>query len=126
MKEAFCSPDGPSPLGAYSSVIKSGNWVFVSGQGPEDQITHQVKGKTIEEQTRFTLDNLLAQLKAAGADAENVVKVNVYLKDLHNFEKFNQVYADYFPDPKPTRTTVGCDLINGIMIEIDAIAVLVK
>lgn len=126
MKEAFCSPDAPSPMGAYSAVIKSGNLIFVSGVGPEDRITHAAKGKNIEEQTRYALDNLLAQLQAVGANAENVVKVNVYLKDLHDFEMFNEVYATYFPDPKPARTTVGCDLINGIMIEMDAIAVLVK
>jgi 2-iminobutanoate/2-iminopropanoate deaminase len=124
MKETFCSPDAPSPMGAYSAVIKHGNLVFVSGVGPEDHITHAPKGKTIEEQTRFALDNLLAQLQAVGANVENVVKVNVYLKDLGDFESFNEVYATYFPNPKPARTTVGCDLINGIMIEIDAIAVL--
>lgn len=122
MKEAFCSPDAPAPLGAYSSVIKSGNWVFLSGVGPEDRVTHNPKGNTIEEQTRYALENLLAQLKAVGASADNVVKVNVYLKDITTFKKFNEVYAAYFSDPKPARTTVGCDLINGIMIEIDAIA----
>jgi reactive intermediate/imine deaminase len=124
MKEAFCSPDAPSPMGAYSAVIKHGNWVFVSGVGPEDHVTHAAKGKTIEEQTRFALDNLLAQLQAVGANAEDVVKVNAYLKDLDGFARFNEVYATCFPDPKPARTTVGCDLINGIMIEMDAIAVL--
>ncbi len=124
MKEAFSSPDAPAPLGAYSSVIKSGNWVFLSGVGPEDPVTHAVKGNTIEEQTRYTLENLLAQLKAVGASTDHVVKVNVYLKDLSNFKRFNEVYASYFSDPKPARTTVGCDLINGIMIEIDAIALL--
>ncbi len=124
MKEAFCSPEAPAPIGAYSSVIKSGNWVFVSGVGPEDPVTHEVKGNTIEEQTRYTLENLLAQLKAVGASTDHVVKVNVYLKDLGNFKRFNEVYATYFSDPKPARTTVGCDLINGIMIEIDAIALL--
>lgn len=124
MKEAFCSPDAPSPMGAYSAVIKHGNLVFVSGVGPEDRITHVAKGKTIEEQTRFTLDNLFAELQTVGAHAEDVVKVNVYLRDLDGFARFNEVYATYFSDPKPARTTVGCDLINGIMIEIDAIAVL--
>ncbi len=123
-KEMFNSPEAPGPLGAYSSVIKKGPFVFVSGQGPEDAKTHEVKGETIQEQTKLTLENLLAQLRAAGAGAEDVVKVNVYLKDLKDFREFNEVYSAFFPDPKPVRTTVGADLINEMMIEIDAIALL--
>jgi 2-iminobutanoate/2-iminopropanoate deaminase len=126
MKEAFNSSKAPGPMGAYSPAVKAGAVIFVSGQGPEDAVTHAAKGNNIEEQTRFALDNLLAQLEAAGAERDDVVKVNVYLKDLNDFERFNQVYAGYFPDPKPARTTVGCDLINGIMIELDAVALLSK
>lgn len=124
IKEAIFSKQAPHPIGAYSPAVKVGNWVFLSGQGPEDPLTHEVRGATIEEQTRFTVENVLAVLAAAGAKPENVVQVHVFLKDLGNFAKFNQVYAEYFPDPKPARATVGCDLINNIMIEIDAIAFL--
>jgi 2-iminobutanoate/2-iminopropanoate deaminase len=122
MKQAIYTSKAPHPIGAYSPAVKVGDWVFVSGQGPEDSITHEIKGKTIEEQTQFTVENLLAVLAEAGAKPEDVVQVQVYLRDLNDFSRFNEVYAKYFPDPKPARTTVGCNLINGIMIEINAIA----
>lgn len=122
MKQAIFSGKAPQPIGAYSPAVKVGGWVFISGQGPEDPVTHEVRGTTIEEQTRYTVENVLAVLAEAGAKPENVVQVQVFLKDLNNFAKFNEVYSQYFPDPKPARATVGCDLINNIMIEITAIA----
>ncbi|ATW27834.1 RidA family protein [Candidatus Formimonas warabiya] len=122
MKQAIFSSKAPQPMGAYSPAVKVGDWIFISGQGPEDPVTHEVKGTTIEEQTKYTVENVLAILAEAGGKPEDVVQVHVFLQDLNDFARFNQVYAQYFPDPKPARATVGCNLINNIMIEIDAIA----
>ena len=97
--------------------------MFVSGQGPLDPETGKIVGETIEEQTARVLENLKAVLDAAGASMSDVVKVAVHLSDLASFQRFNQVYATFFPDPKPTRTTVGSQL-PGILVEIDAIAYL--
>ena len=112
---------GASPLGAYSQGLRVGDFIFVSGQGPLDPQTGKIVGATIEEQTARTLENIKAILEAGGATLANVVKVGAHLSDLALFERYNKIYASYFPDPKPTRTTVGSQL-NGIMVEIDAIA----
>ena len=78
-------------------------------------------GDTVEEQTARVLENIKAILEAGGASLADVVKVSAHLSDLSLFERYNKVYATYFPDPKPTRTTVGSQLL-GILVEIDAIA----
>jgi 2-iminobutanoate/2-iminopropanoate deaminase len=112
---------GASPIGAYSQGLHVGDFIFVSGQGPLDPVTGQVVGKTVEEQTARVLENIRAILEAGGATMADVVKVTAHLSDLALFERYNKVYATYFPDPKPTRTTVGSQLL-GILVEIDAIA----
>jgi 2-iminobutanoate/2-iminopropanoate deaminase len=76
----------------------------------------------IEAQTRQALENVSAILAAAGASLADVVKVTVHLADLQDFDRFNQVYASYFDEPRPARTTVGSQLL-GILVEIDAVAV---
>ena len=78
-------------------------------------------GTTVEEQTARVLENIKAILAAGGATMADVVKVSAHLSDLSLFERYNKVYATFFPDPKPTRTTVGSQLL-GILVEIDAIA----
>lgn len=121
MKEAITAPGAASPSGAYSQAIRAGELVFVAGQGPLDPVTGEVVGSTIEEQTAKTLDNVAAILAAAGLTLADVVKSTVHLSDMALFDGFNGVYAGYFPDPKPARTTVGSQLL-GIMVEIDVVA----
>lgn len=120
-KHQITTTTGASPIGAYSQGLRVGDFVFVSGQGPLDPATGQIVGETIEEQTRRVLENIKAILEAGGVTMADVVKVTAHLSDLANFERYNKVYATYFPDPKPTRTTVGSQLL-GILVEIDAIA----
>jgi 2-iminobutanoate/2-iminopropanoate deaminase len=120
-KQQIYTSKGPKPVGPYSQALKAGNLVFVSGQGPLDPATGKIVGDTIETQTARVLDNIKAILESAGAGMEHVVKSTVHLSDLALFAAFNKVYADYFPDPKPTRTTVGSQL-PGIMVEIDVVA----
>lgn len=120
-KRQISTQTGAQPVGAYSQGLRVGDFVFVSGQGPLDPKTGAVVGDTIEEQTARVLDNIDAILQAGGATLADVVKVSAHLSDLALFERYNRVYASYFPDPKPTRTTVGSQLL-GILVEIDAIA----
>ena len=120
-KQQITTHSGASPIGAYSQGIRVGDFIFVSGQGPLDPETGQIVGATVEEQTARVLENIKAILAAGGATMADVVKVSAHLSDLSLFERYNKVYATYFPDPKPARTTVGSQLL-GILVEIDAIA----
>jgi 2-iminobutanoate/2-iminopropanoate deaminase len=120
-KQQITTKSGASPVGAYSQGLRAGDFIFVSGQGPLDPATGQIVGETVEEQTARVLDNIKAILEAGGATMADVVKVSAHLSDLALFERYNKVYSTYFPDPKPTRTTVGSQLL-GILVEIDAIA----
>ncbi len=120
-KHLIQTSQGAQPVGAYSQGLRAGDFIFVSGQGPLDPATGKIVGETIEEQTTRTLENIKAILEAAGASMADVVKATVHLSDLSLFERYNKVYASYFPDPKPVRTTVGSQLL-GIMVEIDVIA----
>ena len=120
-KQQITTKDGAPPAGAYSQGLRVGDFVFVSGQGPRDPATGNVVGGTIEEQTARVLETIKAILAAGGATLADVVKVTAHLSDLSLFDGYNKVYASYFPDPKPVRTTVGSQL-KGIMVEIDAIA----
>lgn len=120
-KQQITTKSGASPIGAYSQGLRAGDFLFVSGQGPLDPATGKIVGETIEEQTRRVLENIKAILEAGGASMADVVKVSAHLSDLKDFDRYNKVYSTYFPDPKPTRTTVGSQLL-GILVEIDAIA----
>ena len=120
-KQQITTGSGAQPIGAYSQGLRVGDFIFVSGQGPLDPATGKIVGETIEEQTARVLENIKAILEAGGATMADVVKVSAHLSDLSLFQRYNKVYASYFPDPKPTRTTVGSQLL-GILVEIDAIA----
>ena len=120
-KQQINTTTGVKPGGAYSQGLRAGDFIFVSGQGPLDPATGKVVGDNIEEQTARTIENIKAILEAGGATLADVVKVSAHLTDLSLFDRYNKVYATYFPDPKPARTTVGSQLL-GIMVEIDAIA----
>lgn len=113
---------GTTPAASpYSPGLRVGDFVFVSGQVPRDPATGKLVGETIEEQTTQVLENIKAILAAGGATMADVVKVSAHLTDLSLFERYNEVYVSYFPDPKPVRTTVGSQLL-GFLVEIDAIA----
>jgi 2-iminobutanoate/2-iminopropanoate deaminase len=113
----------PLPVGPYSQGIKAGNLLFVSGQGPLDPKIKKTVGLDIESQTKQTLENVKAILAAAGMTLESVVKVSVFLKDMGDFKKMNDVYSLFFPNNPPARTTVQAQLaMSDWFIEIDVIA----
>lgn len=122
-KKLVTVPGQKEPIGAYSPALTAGNLIFVSGQGPLDPQTNQIVGKTIEEQTTATLQNVQRLLRAAGADLDDCVKVSVHLLNIKDFDGFNAVYKTFFQRPFPTRTTVQSGLWSNILVEIDAIAV---
>lgn len=115
-------PDGlVRPKAPYSPVVRSGDHVYTAGQVAFDATGTLVAGGT-GEQTRQVLANLEACLGAAGCTFDDVVKVNVFLVDLADFEEFNEVYREAFTEPYPVRTTVQAGLPGGIRVEIEAVA----
>ena len=118
---AITSPAAPAPAGPYSPALQFGDWVLLAGQGGADPATGQL-GATIEEQTEQTLRNIGVLLEAAGCTLDDVVSSLVHLSDLSLFARFNAVYGPHFGDPKPVRTTVGADLLHGMLVEITVTA----
>ena len=107
--------------GAYSDGVLIDGFLFVSGQASVDFKTSKFVLGTIEEETHLTLRNIQSIVEASGASMEDVVKCTVHLSDIHDFNRFNAVYAQYFPGVKPARTTVQSVLAEGIKVEIDCI-----
>ena len=125
VKQQISTTGSAAPGGSYSQGLRVGDFVFVAGQVPRNPATGEIQGDTIEEQTAQCLENVKAVLEAGGATMADVVKATVHLSDLSLFARYDKVYATYFPDPKPTRTTVGSQLA-GFLVEIDVIAYIGK
>ncbi|MFZ0591891.1 MAG: RidA family protein [Bryobacteraceae bacterium] len=126
MKEIISTNAAPKAIGPYSQAVRVGNFVFLSGQIPNDPATGQVIEGTIERQTVRVLENMKAVLEAAGLGFENVVKTTVFLKNLNDFNYMNEVYSRYFCGGNcPARSTIqAARLPREVDIEIDAIAVI--
>lgn len=124
-KEIINTSNAPSAIGPYSQGVKVGNMLFVSGQIPVDPTNNEIP-KTIEEQTKQSLENVKAILKEAGIDLNSVVKTTVFLTDLNDFVKMNEVYAMYFDgEIKPARAAVEVSrLPKDVKVEIEAIAII--
>jgi 2-iminobutanoate/2-iminopropanoate deaminase len=115
---------GPAPLNLpFSPGIKYGKLVFVSGQGPIDPNGKVIEGD-IKAQTRTTLENFRRVITAAGSSMENVLQTTVYLKDLNDYAGMNETYSPFFPEPKPARAAIRADLLFGMKVEIQGIAVI--
>ena len=122
MRKVVRTSDAPRPIGPYSQAIVAGGFLFVSGQGPINPKTNQLELGDIRAETRRTLENLRAILEAAGCSLRDVVRVGIYLADLNDFPAVNEVYAEFFTDNPPARTTVGAPGPKNIKVEIDCIA----
>jgi 2-iminobutanoate/2-iminopropanoate deaminase len=122
-RQAISTTNAPAAVGPYSQAIVAGDLVFCAGQVPLDPATGEVLQGTIEEQTERVLRNVGAVLDAAGVTFGDVVKTTVFLVDMGDFAAMNGVYAGYFPDPPPARSTVAvAALPKGARVEIEAIA----
>src|SRR5690606_40864667 len=114
----------PAAIGPYSQAIVAGNLVFTAGQIPLDPKTMQMGEGDVAAQTERVLENIKAVLEAAGASLSSVVKTTVFLKDMNDFSAMNEVYARYFGDHRPARSTVEvARLPRDARVEIEAIAV---
>ena len=112
-------------MGPYSHAVRADNLLFVSGQGPFAKDGSGAIAGTVEEETRRTLDNLKAVLEDAGSGLEHVVKTLCFLDDINNFQAFNGVYAEYFPEDSPARSCVEvAKLPLNIQVEIEAVAII--
>ncbi len=106
MRQAVSTPTAPAAIGPYSQAIKTGTLLFLSGQIPIDPATGNLVEGGIEAQTRQVFKNIGEILKAGGASFDAVVSATVYLIDMNDFTKVNEIYATYFSSPAPARATV--------------------
>lgn len=124
-KEIISTEFAPAAIGPYSQAVRTGHFVFLSGQIPLDPQSGLIVGETTAEQARQVLLNMRAVLEGAGASFENVVKTTIFLVDLLDFQSVNEVYAEFFPQGPPARSTVQvAALPRGARVEIEALAVL--
>lgn len=123
MKHTIATAQAPQAIGPYSQAVVSNGTAYLSGQIPLDPATGQIVEGDIAAQTARVLENLKAVLAACGSSLDQVLKTTVYLKDLSEFARMNEVYARYFPATPPARSTVEvARLPREARIEIDAIA----
>ncbi len=114
----------PKAIGPYSQAVRAGNTVYLSGQIPLDPKTGELLKGDIQQETRRVFDNLKAVAEAAGGGLKDVARVTIYLTDLADFAKVNEVMASYFTEAYPARATVGvAALPRGARVEIDAVMV---
>ena len=123
MIERLTPHGSPAPRGSYSPAVRAGDFVFVSGQLPIDAASNRIVSASVAEQTRQTIENLKTVLSAAGAGLADVVKCSVFLADIRDFAAMNEVYAEFFGEAKPARSTVQAVLPSSeARVEIDCIA----
>ena len=126
MKKIISTPHAPAAIGTYSQAVTVGDTTYLSGQIPLDPASMQlVEG--FENQVRRVFDNLKAVCEAAGGSLGDLVKVNVFLIDLGNFSKVNEIMATYISEPYPARAAVGVSALpRGAQVEIEGVMVLVS
>ncbi len=123
-REIIYSENAPKAIGPYSQAVRVGGMVFTAGQLGIDPKTGELVSGGIEAETRQALENIKNILSQCSCSLKGVIKTTVFLKDLGDFQKFNKVYAEFFPEEPPARTTVQvAALPKGASIEIEAIAV---
>lgn len=125
MKEIVTTERAPRAIGPYSQAVRSGNFLFASGQIPIDPATGEFVAGGITEQTEQVMRNVSAILEAAGAGLQQVVKTTVFLADMDDFTAMNEVYGRFFGEDPPARATVqAARLPRDARVEIEAIAIL--
>jgi len=120
--EKIATKDAPEAIGPYSQAIKHNGLVFTAGQIALNPKTNQMIEENIADQTKQVLENLKAVLEAAGSSLDHAIKVNVFLKDMNDFQTMNEIYAQYFKN-KPARATIqAAKLPKNALIEMDVTA----
>lgn len=122
MIERISPPGAPSPRGPYSPAVRAGDFIYVSGQGPVDTTTDRLSTGDIRHETRLVLSNIRRILEGCGAAMSDVVKCTVFLGDAAEFAAMNEIYAEFFGEHKPARTTVEAKFVAPMRVEIDCIA----
>ncbi len=123
MRKQITSDQGAPPLGIYSpAILASGPTLYISGQGPVDPASGELRLGSFAEQARLAFDNVTTLLEAAGTDWANAVRVGIFLADLGDFGEMNELYKTYLSEPYPARTTVQAGLPPGMLIEVDCVA----
>jgi 2-iminobutanoate/2-iminopropanoate deaminase len=124
MEKKVYNVAGQATAGPYSHAVEAGGFIFVSGTGPIDVEQNLFEFEDVKKATGIVLDNIRKILQAAGSDLDKVVKANVYLRDMADFNLMNEVYAAYFPKNQPARTCIAAkQLPANIPVEIEVIAV---
>ncbi|MBA2269842.1 MAG: RidA family protein [Verrucomicrobiota bacterium] len=124
MKKIVSTTDAPAAVGPYSQAVRVGQFVFTAGQIPLDPKSGVIVSEDIGEQTRRVLDNLAAVLKAENLTFKHIVKTTIFLTDLGDFQTVNEIYAGYFSELPPARSTVQVSALpKGAKVEIECIAV---
>jgi 2-iminobutanoate/2-iminopropanoate deaminase len=122
MIERLSPPGVPIPRGPYSPAVRAGDFIYVSGQIPVDPATNQAVKGDIKVETRQVLNNVKSILAGAGTSMADVVKCSVFIASADQFAGMNEVYAEFFGDDKPARSTIVCGFIADIKVEIDCVA----
>lgn len=123
-KEQIKTDTAPAAIGPYAQAVKTGAFIYTSGQIAIDPATGEIVTGGIEAQTVRVMENLIAVLNAAGVGLKDVVKTTVFIKDMNDFAKINEVYAQYFEAPYPARSCVeAARLPKDVLVEIEAVAV---
>lgn len=124
-KKIITTDKAPAPLGPYNQAIMAGDFLFVSGQVPINPATGELEKGDVKEQTRMVMKNLKAILEEAGLDFSSVVKCSIFISDMKDFPKINEVYGSYFGDDAPARETIQvAGLPLGADVEISCIAII--
>jgi 2-iminobutanoate/2-iminopropanoate deaminase len=120
-KRAIETDQAPAPIGPYSQAVEADGVLYCSGQVPLDPATGELVAGGIAQQARRCLENLDAVCRAAGARLEDAARIGIYVTDMALFAELNEVYASFFSEPFPVRTTVGvASLPKGALVEMDA------
>lgn len=124
MKEIISTEKAPKAIGPYSQAVRANGFIFTAGQIALDPASGQLVSGDIAHQTARVLDSLKAIVEAGGSSLDHAVKATVYLKDMSDFVAMNEVYARYFPQNPPVRSTVeAARLPRDVLVEIDLIAI---
>jgi 2-iminobutanoate/2-iminopropanoate deaminase len=124
MKKIIATNDAPQAIGPYSQGVRAGSTIYYSGQIPLDPKTGQIVSGGIDVQTRRVMENVGGLLKSQGLSYDNIVKTTIFLADINDFQKVNEIYGSYFKQAPPARSTIQAGALpKGARLEIEVIAV---